>query len=131
MRTLIYTFGVLMISAPLRAQTNFSGAGTTTSPVTGAPSLNLSNTSPVPPTLDRTSPVNNTGFETSGANSGFSTTGTATGTGTGTSFGTGASSNTSPVPQTLDRNIETGRPGANIMNPANSGAPIGTGWEGI
>lgn len=154
MKKIIFTVSVFIISVPLMAQTSFSGASapitTPTSSVTGAPILDPSNTSAVPPTLDRGSPVNNTGAETAGAGSGsFGTTNTGTNLGTGTNFGTGTSTDfgtgtgaatgsgttfgtPGPTPtQAIPPATGTTQPAGSIMNPSGgTNAPIGSGWQG-
>ncbi len=139
MKKIIFTVSVFIISVPLMAQTSFSGASapitTQTSSVTGAPILDPSNTSAVPPTLDRGSPVNNTGAETAGTGSGdFGTTNTGTNlgtgsaaTGSGTTFGTPSSTPTQAFPPANG----TTQPAGSIMNPSSgTNAPTGSGWQG-
>ena len=133
MKKIIFTVSVFIISVPLMAQTSFSGASepitTQTSSVTGAPILDPSNTSAVPPTLDRGSPVNNTGAETAGTESGnFGTTNTGTnlGTGSGTTFGTPSSAPTQAFPPATG----TTQPAGSLMNPSGTNAPTGSGWQG-
>ncbi len=155
MKKIIFTVSVLIMSVPMMAQTSFSGASapinTPISSVTGAPILDPSNTSAVPPTLDRGSPVNNTGAETAGTGSGaFGTTNTGTNVGTGTNFGSGTNFGTgtgsatgtgtqtgttfgtpsSTPTQAFPPATGTTQPSGSIMNPSGTNAPTGSGWQG-
>lgn len=144
MKTLILSMSLWLVSAPLLAQANYSGVGTPVSPTTGAPILDNANKSAIPPTLDRTSPVNSTGLENTGTptnlgtGTGFGTspgtsgTGTGFGTpsnlGTGTGFGNPSDTPTAPVDSAWGRGTGTGTgTGTGLGTPSNMGTGTGFG----